>query len=114
MDLNRSLCSTKSLDARTPPDYGRALQRTDPRLNLFLLLTAMLSALAGIGRPTSERVSAAVEASQVVAVAHVIAPAAQRKVAARPDGYVAPAPLQLDLRMALAIVAPVTPERRRE
>jgi hypothetical protein len=87
---------------------------TDVRLNLFLLLTAMLSALAGIGRPGGACVSAAVEASRVVAVAQAVAPAVERRVAERPDGYVAPAPLRLDLRMAIAVARPAAPERRRE
>ena len=82
-------------------------------MNLFLLLTAMLSALAGVGRPTA-RVQTAVEASQVVVVAQAVVPAAQRRVADRPDGYVAPQPLSLDLRTVLSVVRLVTPERRRE
>lgn len=81
-------------------------------MNLFLLLTAMLSALAGVGRPVATR--AAVEARQVVTVAQAVVPALQSAVVERPDGYVAPAPLMLDLRLTAAVIRPVTPERRRE
>jgi hypothetical protein len=83
-------------------------------LNLFLILTAMLSALAGIGRSSGERMSAAVEASRVVTVAQAVAPAVVRAVVQRPDGYVAPATLRIDLRTALVVVRPAAPERRRE
>ena len=82
-------------------------------MNLFLILTAMLSALAGIGRP-AERMSAAVEASQVLAVAQSVAPAIAPRATARPDGYIVLAPLILDLGMMLAVARPITPERRRE
>ncbi len=82
-------------------------------MNLFLLLTAMLSALAGVGRP-AERMSAGVEASRLVAVAQAVAPTAVRAVAERPDGYVAPAPLTLDLQAMRLVARPITPERRRE
>lgn len=85
-----------------------------PRLNLFLLLTAMLSALTGVGRAVDARVRAGVEASQVVAAVQAVAPAAVRSVVARPDGYVAPTPLILDLTRALDALRPVAPERRRE
>ncbi len=83
-------------------------------MNLFLLLTAMLSALTGVGRAVDARVRAGVEASQVVGAAQAIAPASVRPVATRPDGYVAPPPLVLDLTRALAALRPVAPERRRE
>ncbi|WP_326524516.1 hypothetical protein [Sphingomonas sp.] len=84
-------------------------------MNLFLLLTAMLSALTGVGRAVDARAQAAVEASTgVVQAARAVAPAAVRRIAARPDGYVAPAPLTLDLRRALDVARAITPERRRE
>ena len=110
--MKRSLSATKSLDARTCAAYGPRSIDTDARLNLFLLLTAMLSALAGVGRPVAAR--AAVEAAQVVAVAQAVVPVSQRVAVARPDGYVAPAPLVLDLRTVLSVTRPVAPERRRE
>ncbi len=83
-------------------------------MNLFLLLTAMLSALTGIGRAVDARAHAGVEASRVVAAAQAIAPMVARRTAPRPDGYVAPAPLILDLSRALDALRPVAPERRRE
>lgn len=83
-------------------------------MNLFLLLTAMLSALTGVGRAAEARALSAVEASQVVAAVRATVPASARAVAPRPDGYVAPAPLQLDLTMARSFVVHVVPERRRE
>jgi len=83
------------------------------RLDLFLLLTAMLCGLTGANRATDVR-APAVEASHIVAVAQVIAPALRRVVAPRPDGYVAPRPMVLDLTMPRGFVLPITPERRRE
>lgn len=83
-------------------------------MNLFLLLTAMLSALAGVGRSSFAQPSAAVEANRVAAVAQAVAPAAERRVAARPDGVVALAPKPLDLRFAWGLVRSIAPERRRE
>lgn len=83
-------------------------------MNLFLLLTAMFSALTGVGRAVDARARAGVEASQVIAAVQAVAPAAVRPVAPRPDGYVAPTPLILDLTRALAAMRPVAPERRRE
>lgn len=83
-------------------------------MNLFLLLTAMLSALTGVGRAVDARARAGVEASQVVAAAQAVVPASIRPAATRPDGYVAPQPLILDLTRALAALRPVAPERRRE
>ena len=75
----------------------------------------MLSALTGVGRAVEARAQAGVEASAgVVAVAQAVAPAALRPMATRPDGYVVPAPLTLDLRRALDAVRPAAPERRRE
>ncbi|KQN26456.1 hypothetical protein ASE86_10135 [Sphingomonas sp. Leaf33] len=83
-------------------------------MNLFLLLTAMLSALTGVGRAVDARAHTGVEASRVIAAAQVVSPAIARSVAPRPDGYVAPAPLILDLTRALDALRPVAPERRRE
>ncbi|MHA6722659.1 hypothetical protein [Sphingomonas sp. RS2018] len=81
-------------------------------MNLFLLLTAMLSALTGVGRAVDA--GARVEASRVVAVAQAVVPSAASDVAPRPDGYVAPEPLVLDLAYARAAAPRVVPERRRE
>lgn len=83
-------------------------------MNLFLLLTAMLSALTGVGRGVDAHARAGVEASRVVAAAQAVVPAAKREQASRPDGYVAPIPLILDLTRARDALRPVAPERRRE
>ncbi|MES2338685.1 MAG: hypothetical protein V4537_11355 [Pseudomonadota bacterium] len=83
-------------------------------MNLFLFLTAMLSALTGVGRAVDTRAQSAIAASSVVALADVVAAVGQRVVPSRPDGYVAPAPMMLDLRRVLDVVRPITPERRRE
>ena len=83
-------------------------------MNLFLLLTAMLSSLTGVGRVIDARARAGVEASQVVAAVQAVAPAAARRQVSRPDGYVAPLPLILDLTRARDALRPVAPERRRE
>ncbi len=82
-------------------------------MNLFLLLTALLSALTGVGRAVDARTRAGVEASHVVAVAEALVPATLAPVAMRPDGYIAPLPLALDLTRAVAASRPVAPERRR-
>ena len=82
-------------------------------LDLFLLLTAMLCGLTGANRAADVR-APAVEASRIVAVAQAIAPAVRRVVAPRPDGYVAPPPLVLDLTTPRRFVLAITPERRRE
>ena len=82
-------------------------------MNLFLLLTAMLSALTGVGRVVDTRARTGVEASRIVVAATAVAPAATRNVAPRPDGYVAPVPPVLDLNRAFAALRPVAPERRR-
>lgn len=81
-------------------------------MNLFLLLTAMLSALTGVGRAVDARARAGVEASRVIAAAEAVAPAAAR-VVTRPDGYVAPPALVLDLTRAATAARAIAPERRR-
>lgn len=95
------------------PPQIKALGTIGVRLDLFLLLTALLCGLTGTSRAADVR-PPAVEASRVVAVAQAVASAAVRVVAPRPDGYVAPAPLVLDLTIARSFALPVTPERRRE
>jgi len=83
------------------------------RVNLFLLLTAMLSALAGVGRAVDRRAPAGVEASRPIDAARVATRALPRALPPRPDGYVALRPLMLDLARALDALRPVAPERRR-
>lgn len=102
----------EEVDVRVGRTYVGTL-KTDTRLNLFLLLTALLSALAGTGRPAAAR-AAAVEASRAVDVAQAVAPAARPVASPRPDGYVAPAPLIIDLAVARSFAIAITPERRRE
>jgi hypothetical protein len=82
-------------------------------MDFFLLLTALLCGLTGAGRSAVAH-APAVEASRVVAVAQAIAAPAARVAAPRPDGYVAPAPLALDLGLARGFVLRPVPERRRE
>ncbi len=82
-------------------------------MNLFLLLTAMLCGLTGVTRPVGMR-SPAVEESCVVVAAYVACDAVAAVVAPRPDGYVPPSLLSIDLSMALSVAALPTPERRRE
>lgn len=86
---------------------------TGVSLDLFLLLTAMLCGLTGTSRAVDVR-APAVEASRIVAVARAVAPASTQVVAVRPDGYVAPPPLVLDLALPRSFTRAVTPERRRE
>lgn len=82
-------------------------------MDLFLLLTALLCGLTGTSRSAEVR-APAVEASRIVAVARVTAAVVRAAPAPRPDGYVAPRPLVLDLTMAHSFVVAITPERRRE
>lgn len=82
-------------------------------MDLFLLLTAMLCGLTGMSRPVDAR-APAVEASRAVAVAAAVAQVATPIVAARPEGYIAPSPLLLDLDYARRVAPLATPERRRE
>ncbi|URW76313.1 hypothetical protein M9980_03570 [Sphingomonas donggukensis] len=82
-------------------------------MDLFLLLTAMLCGLTGLSRPVDARVPA-VEARRAVAAVTVVANTVIPVAVSRPDGYVAPAPLALDLGFARRVAPRVTPERRRE
>ena len=81
-------------------------------MDFFLLLTALLCGLTGADR-ANVRVPA-VEASRIVAVADAVAPVVRRVAAPRPDGYVAPLPLVLDLSLPRTFALAITPERRRE
>ena len=82
-------------------------------MDLFLLLTALLCALTGSDRAAEVR-APSVEASCVMAAARIIAPAAARVVAPRPDGYVVPAVLTLDVDAPPVSTGRLVPERRRE
>ena len=73
----------------------------------------MISALTGVGRPVDARAGTGVEASRIVSTARAAMPAMIRLVVPRPDGYVAPPPLILDLTLAQAVAQRVAPENRR-
>lgn len=82
-------------------------------MEFFLLLTAMLCSLPGLSRSGDAR-SPAVETSRVVAIAQAVAPLAQRTAQPHPQGYVAPAPLVLDLAYASGFILAPAAVRRRE